>query len=129
MQPELFGFVKTFGLMLALSFVIGIWLSLRRGRAAGFDPQVILDLCFVIMVSSLVGVRTFFVLTHRELYREWYRVFLIWDGGLPLFGGLLLAMVAVAWSVRRTRLVSCAVPKAAATRSARGASSSAMPAY
>jgi len=104
MQPELFGFVKTFGLMLALSFVIGIWLSLRRGRAAGFDPQVILDLCFVIMVSSLVGVRTFFVLTHRELYREWYRFFFIWDGGLTLFGGLLLAMVAVAWYVRRNRL-------------------------
>jgi phosphatidylglycerol:prolipoprotein diacylglycerol transferase len=101
MYPELFGFIKSYGLMLSLSFVLGIWLSLRRGKARGIPPNTVMDICFGVMVSSLIGVRLFFVLTHWELYDDWYRVFFIWDGGLTLHGGIILATLTVWWLARR----------------------------
>ncbi len=104
MHPQLFGIVKSYGLLLALSFLVGIWLSVRRGQARGFDRDTIMDLCFTVMISSLVGVRLFFVLTHLGDFRPWYRVFFIWEGGLTLYGGILLATAAVLWSCRRRRL-------------------------
>ncbi len=101
MHPRILGIVKSYGLMLALSFVAGILLSLRRGRRRGLDEALVLDFCFAVLVSSLIGVRLFFVLTHLDEFHPWYHVFYIWEGGLTLYGGIILATATVWWFCRR----------------------------
>ncbi len=101
MHPEIFGFVKSYGLMLAISFVIGLWLSIRRGRAYQVKPDDVMDLVFGVLVSSIVGVRLFFVMTHLGDFQPWYRAFFIWDGGLTLYGGIILATATVYFLARR----------------------------
>ena len=107
MYPEILGLIKSFGLMLALSFGLGLALSLRRGRAHGVRPDDIMDLVFGVLVASLVGVRLFYVATHaREFaaggaFDPWFRALFIWDGGLTLYGGILLSIVTVWWQARR----------------------------
>jgi phosphatidylglycerol:prolipoprotein diacylglycerol transferase len=105
MYPELFGVIKSYGLMLAVSFVLGYLLSVRRGRKYDLSPEVILDLVFGVFVASLIGVRLMFVLTHLGDFHPWYRVFFIWDGGLTLYGGIILATLAV-WVMARRRNIS-----------------------
>jgi len=102
MYPELLGVVKSYGLMLAVSFALGMWLSVRRGRRDGIAPETILDLVFGVLVSSIVGVRLFYVLTHLGDFHPWYRAFYIWDGGLTLYGGIGLATFTV-WAMTRRR--------------------------
>jgi phosphatidylglycerol:prolipoprotein diacylglycerol transferase len=102
MYPELFGVIKSYGLMLAISFVLGYLLSVRRGRKFGLSSEVILDLVFGVFVASIIGVRLMFVLTHLGDFHPWYRVFFIWDGGLTLYGGIILASLAV-WVMARRR--------------------------
>ncbi len=104
MYPHLFGIVKSFGLLLAVSFVIGFWLSVRRGRGRGFDPNLVLDFCLTVMISSLIGVRLFFVATHIGDFEPWYEVFFIWQGGLTLYGGIILAIFAVWYFCRRRQV-------------------------
>lgn len=104
MYPEIFGVIKSYGLMLALSFGLGLWLSIRRGRPHGIAPEAIMDLIFGVLVSSLVGVRLFFVLTHPGDFDPWYRAFFIWDGGLTLYGGIVLATLTVYVMARRRRI-------------------------
>jgi len=99
--PEIFGFVKSYGLMLAISFLVGIFLSVRRGRPHGLSSDLILDLVFAVLVSSIVGVRLFYVLTHLGDFEPWYRVFYIWDGGLTLYGGIAAAVATVWWLCQR----------------------------
>ena len=101
MHPELFGFVKSFGLLLALSFVLGMVLSVHRARPYGIPAETVLDLIFGVLVASLVGVRLFYVLTHLGSFDPWYRAFFIWDGGLTLYGGILLSILTVWWQTRR----------------------------
>jgi phosphatidylglycerol:prolipoprotein diacylglycerol transferase len=101
MYPELFGLIKSYGLLLALSFVLGMLLSVRRGRSLGLAPETILDLVFGVLVSSLIGVRLFFVLTHWGSFDPWYRAFFLWDGGLTLYGGIIAAMLTVWYMTRR----------------------------
>lgn len=101
MHPELFGFVKSYGLMLALSFGLGLWLSIRRGRVHGLSSETIMDLVFGVLVSSIIGVRLMFVLTHLGDFDPWYRAFYIWDGGLTLYGGIGLATFTVWYMTRR----------------------------
>jgi len=107
LYPELFGIIKSFGLMLALSFALGMWLSVVRGRVHGVDAETIMDLVFAVLVSSLVGVRLFYVVTHAAefgaggSFDPWYRAFFIWDGGLTLYGGIVLSTATVWWLARR----------------------------
>ena len=101
MHPELFGFVKSYGLMLDISFVLGVWLCVRRGRTRGLGTDTVITFSFAVLVSSIVGVRLFYVLTHLDQFAPWYRVFYIWDGGLTLYGGIVLATATVWWLARR----------------------------
>jgi phosphatidylglycerol:prolipoprotein diacylglycerol transferase len=101
-HPVLIGPIKTYGLLLAISFALGIWVASRRGRAVGLRRDFVYDLSFVILVSSLVGVRLFYVLTHlSEFAGQWHRVFLINEGGLTLYGGIVGALAAGWWWCRR----------------------------
>lgn len=101
MYPELFGVIKSYGLMLAISFGLGMWLSVRRGRRHNLPSETILDLVFGVLVSSIVGVRLMFVLTHLGEFHPWYRAFYIWDGGLTLYGGIVLSTLTVWYMTRR----------------------------
>ncbi len=101
MHPELFGFVKSYGLMLSLSFALGMWLSVRRGQRYGIDSETILDLVFAVLVSSVIGVRALYVFTHLDYFSPWYRAFYLWDGGMTLYGGIVAATATVWYLTRR----------------------------
>ena len=101
MYPEIFGVIKSYGLMLALSIALGLWLSIRRGRVHGVGQDDIIDLVFGVLVSSIIGVRLFFVLTHWGDFDPRYRAFFIWDGGLTLYGGIVLSTLTVLVMARR----------------------------
>jgi phosphatidylglycerol:prolipoprotein diacylglycerol transferase len=104
MHPQIFGIIKSYGLLLAISFGVGMWLAVRRGRPRRIPAETILDLIFAILVSSILGVRLFYVATHASEFVPWWRALFIWDGGLTLYGGILAAMAAVWWMCRRRKL-------------------------
>jgi phosphatidylglycerol:prolipoprotein diacylglycerol transferase len=105
MHPVLLGPIKSYGFMLALSFLVGIWVAVRRGRRVGVAPETIYDLSFVILISSLVGVRLSYVLTHLDQFAgQWLQIFAITEGGLTLYGGIILALAAGWFFCRRRDL-------------------------
>ena len=104
MHPELFGVIKSYGLLLAISFALGMWLSVRRARPYGISAETVMDLIFGVLVSSIIGVRAFYVATHAAEFDTWYRALFIWDGGLTLYGGILASMLTVAWMCRRRQI-------------------------
>jgi phosphatidylglycerol:prolipoprotein diacylglycerol transferase len=98
MLPELFTIgplhVRSFGLMLALAFVVGAWLALGEARRKGVDESKLLNLVLVILVSSIVGARAFYVITHpQELAGDPFGAFRLWEGGLTLIGGFVLGTI------------------------------------
>ncbi|MFQ6104788.1 MAG: prolipoprotein diacylglyceryl transferase [Candidatus Glassbacteria bacterium] len=99
MYPQLYRIgpliLRTYGLFLAISFILGVVLAVRRGKSRGVNSKDVVDLCFVIMVSSIIGSRLYYVLTHLNEYSgNFFRVFSIWEGGLSMFGGVVLALIA-----------------------------------
>ncbi|MGH7725205.1 MAG: prolipoprotein diacylglyceryl transferase [Candidatus Eiseniibacteriota bacterium] len=99
MYPEIFSFgpfhIRSFGLMLALAFGVGAWLALREGRKRGLDDTKLVNLILVILVSSMIGARAFYVLTHlSEFASDPLATLRVWEGGLTLYGGLALGTIA-----------------------------------
>jgi phosphatidylglycerol:prolipoprotein diacylglycerol transferase len=110
--------------MLALGFLFSILLAVRRAKKAGENPDHIYNISVWIVISSLIGARLYYVITHYAEFRApegtglIARVFIelrnmFWpigsDGqvgisGLIYYGGLILAVVATVVYIRRHRL-------------------------
>jgi phosphatidylglycerol:prolipoprotein diacylglycerol transferase len=113
--------VRGYGVMLLLAAAAGTWLSVVRGRAAGFDADTILSLGMEIFLWGLVGARIFFVAEyHEEFFADGLmaaipRILNIAAGGLVVFGALPTAAVAAWWFARRRglpllKLADCIAP-------------------
>lgn len=86
--------IRSYGFMLALSFLIGIWFAGGRAKRAGVDPQKILDLSVIIILAAVVGSRLLYVLFHLEQYSNPLDIFALWQGGATFYGGFILAVAA-----------------------------------
>lgn len=94
--------VYSFGFMLAMSFLLGIYLSSYRARRVGVDPQHVLDLSVWIIIAGVLGSRLLYVAFHLDEYRSPVDVFALWQGGATLYGGFALAIFA-GWVFTRKR--------------------------
>ncbi|HRX85675.1 MAG TPA: prolipoprotein diacylglyceryl transferase [Phycisphaerae bacterium] len=104
MHPELFRIpildhpVKSYGAMLTLGFLSGVWLSIRRAERLKCDPDLVLNLGFICLVCGVFGARLFYVLHYWEstFARQPNPIWAALDctsGGLEYYGGLIGAMV------------------------------------
>jgi len=96
--------IRSYGFMLALSFLLGIWLASKRARKAGIDPQKILDLSVLLILAAVVGSRLLYVAFHLDQYKNPLDMFALWEGGATFYGGFILATLAAYWWVRRNRI-------------------------
>ncbi|UCG44153.1 MAG: prolipoprotein diacylglyceryl transferase [candidate division WOR-3 bacterium] len=90
--------IYSYGLMLFISFVVGIWLVERRAKKFGVEPKVITDLALWILLAVVVGSRLFYVAFHWSEFRDdLIGIFAFWRGGLAglmFYGGFLGAIIA-----------------------------------
>jgi phosphatidylglycerol:prolipoprotein diacylglycerol transferase len=96
--------VASYGLALALSFAVGIALACRRASRHGVDPELILEVGIAAVVSSLVGSRLLWALTHRDAFTppegSWQDALSF--AGLSMQGGIVLAATAgIGWTLYR----------------------------
>jgi len=90
--------IYSYGLMLFISFVVGIAIVERRARRFGVDPRRITDLALWVLVSVVVGSRLFYVAFHwDEFANDLVGIIAFWRGGLAglmFYGGFLGGIVA-----------------------------------
>lgn len=92
----------TYGFFLALGFVTAIWVAGREARRLGLPVGRFYDLCFYIIIASLVGSRLLYVILEPEKFlKEPLKIFAMWEGGLVFHGGLIAALAVAFWYMRR----------------------------
>ena len=96
--------IYSYGFMLALSFWIGILWAARRAPKHGVSADAIYDLSIVLIVASVIGSRTLYILTHRADYRSVVDIVALWQGGATFYGGFVLALAGALAFLRRKRI-------------------------
>jgi phosphatidylglycerol:prolipoprotein diacylglycerol transferase len=109
MHPELFQIgpvhLRSYGLLMALAFVVGTFLGLREARRLGLDEDKVVNVILVTLVASVLGARLLYVLEHlAEFRREWTSALALWQGGLTLYGGIVAGTFAGLLAARRMGL-------------------------
>lgn len=96
--PEInLGFFKiyTFGLIVAIAFLAGLWFSLREAKRKGISKDVVEGLVFYIMLGGIISSRISHVIIFWDSYSSnVLSVFMLWEGGLVFYGGFLGAVIA-----------------------------------
>jgi phosphatidylglycerol:prolipoprotein diacylglycerol transferase len=89
--------ITWYGIMVACGFLAGLWTAGRRAVLQGVSPDKVYDLGLSLMVGSILGARTLYVITfwNQEFADDFSKVFKIWEGGLVYYGGLIGASLAV----------------------------------
>jgi phosphatidylglycerol:prolipoprotein diacylglycerol transferase len=96
--------LHSYGVLLALSFFLGIVLASRRAPARGIAPDAVFDASLVIVFAAILGARFLYVLFHRDEMHRVLDVVALWTGGLAMYGGVLAAFLASAVYLRRKRI-------------------------
>lgn len=106
MHPDLLNLgplhIRSYGLMMAVAFLVGTWLGLVEARRRGLDEDKLVNVILITLVASILGARLLYVMEHlQEFRREWGSVFALWQGGLTLYGGLTAGVFAGLLAARR----------------------------
>ncbi|MDB4965350.1 MAG: lgt1 [Myxococcales bacterium] len=123
MRPVLFriplGFASlplySYGLMLALSLIVGWYLTLALCERDGMD-RTTMGRCYMWTAGSAVaGARLLYVLTNLDRFDNFLDIFKVWQGGLVAYGGFLGGFFGalVFCRLNKIRLLAwadCAVP-------------------
>ncbi|HXG48873.1 MAG TPA: prolipoprotein diacylglyceryl transferase [Methylomirabilota bacterium] len=90
--------VNWFGILVAAAFLAGLWTAARRGVRDGLVPQQVFDAGPWLIVGAIVGARALYVLSYWEedfAGQPLTKVFMIRQGGLVFYGGLIGATLGV----------------------------------
>lgn len=91
--------IHAYAMCILLGIIVGIVITNRRLVARGVEPWLILDVALIAVPLGIVGGRAYHVLTHPNDYfagQDPIRVLYVWEGGLAIFGALILG-AAGAW--------------------------------
>ncbi len=89
--------VTWFGIFVASGFMAGLWTASRRAMRVGIRPETIIDAGLWLMVGTIVGARTLYVISYwNESFagRPLKEIFMVQHGGLVFYGGLIGASLA-----------------------------------
>lgn len=103
--------IRAYALCLITGIVVAMWLTLRRYRARGGNPDVVWDAAIVAIPAGIVGGRIYHVITHWPDYFgsgvdpwAWAKIY---EGGLAIIGAVTFGAFAV-WGLLRYRKVPLA---------------------
>jgi len=98
--------INSYGVMVAMGFVVAIVWVYFESRRLGQNPARALDLVFYILIAAIVGSRIFHIaISERSHFLENpLMIFQIWRGGLMFYGGLICSVAVSVWFIRRHRM-------------------------
>ena len=109
MHPILFEIngwpVYSYGVLLAAAYLAALQLAVVRGRRRGLDGTKIMDLGIYLIISALVGAKLLYLVVDFDHFRSQPKdLFSLFRVGGVFYGGLIFALIAAIWLVRRYQL-------------------------
>lgn len=105
--------VYTYGVLLAAAYLAGLQMATARARSRGLEASRVMDLGIIIIIAAIVGAKLLLVAVDFNYYRGHpAEIFSLARSGGVFYGGLIAAVLAAFWYLRRHKMpvwVTCDV--------------------
>ncbi len=97
--------IYTYGVFVALAFLVSTFLLMKESRRKNFDENFIYNLCIVLLVGGIISARLFYVFLNWDYFKNSLgEIAMLQHGGLVWFGGLIGAFVCGVIFIRIKRM-------------------------
>jgi len=97
--------IRWYGLLIATAVLLGTSLAHREAIRRGEDPDQLLNIIVLGVMSALVGARLYYVLFNWGYYGPRpSKILAVWEGGLAIHGGIIGGVLATAIYTIRKKL-------------------------
>jgi phosphatidylglycerol:prolipoprotein diacylglycerol transferase len=97
--------MPTYGILLVLGMLAGLWIVTRQARKAGLVPETITDMAVYAIIAGLIGAKVLLLIVEWPFYSRNPRELLsLFQSGGVFYGGLLGAIPVAFWYARRHQL-------------------------
>ena len=98
-------YLPTYGVLLAIAYLVGIWMLRRKARAEGLPEQKIFDFSLYVLAAAILGAKLLLVIVEFRRYaaNPASLVEVLRSGGV-FYGGLIAATAVGVWYMRKHRL-------------------------
>jgi len=108
MYPVLFKIgpitIYTYGVMVALGFIIGLYLAAREAKKEDIKPDNIINLFFWVIISGHIGARIVYIFTEWEYFLEYPLRIVFANEGFVFYGGFIAAFLGAFWYLKRQKI-------------------------
>lgn len=110
MYPVLFQFanfqIRSYGIIVALSLLIALWLSSKEAARKGLDPKIIQDFAAYALLGGIIGARIYFILFSEPAFflQHPWEILAVWHGGIGVIGSLLGGALVAVWFCRKNNI-------------------------
>ncbi|MHB8627181.1 MAG: prolipoprotein diacylglyceryl transferase [Aggregatilineales bacterium] len=96
-------YIHFYALLLLTGLIVGAWITARRARERGFDPDHVWNAILWAAIPGLIGARLYHVLTPTPgsgLSTDYYfqhpeQILAIWNGGLGIYGAVAGGLLGI----------------------------------
>jgi phosphatidylglycerol:prolipoprotein diacylglycerol transferase len=88
-----------YGIILALGMLAGLLLCMKQAKRFGLTEDHVLDMVLWAVPSCILGSRIYYVIFYLDLYKNadgslnWGKIVAIWDGGLAIYGTVIVGFL------------------------------------
>ena len=108
--------IHWYGVIIALGFILAVAYCCRQAPRFGIRQDDILDMLLAAVPLCIIGARLYYIIFYLDLYRrpdgslDFGAMVRIWDGGLAIYGGVIMAVLVllVFCKVRRIKFLAFA---------------------
>lgn len=100
--------IHWYGIIIAAGFLLAVFYCSRKADEYGITQDHIIDLLLYAVPLCIIGARLYYIIFYLDLYRDaegklqFGRMVRIWDGGLAIYGAVIMAiLVALVFCKRR----------------------------
>ena len=97
-----------YGILIALGMLVALWWCMRQRTKYGIREDDLIDGLLWGIPCGIIGARIYYVLFYLSQFKDyegrfsWSKAIAIWDGGLAIYGGVIVA-IATCYVLSRVR--------------------------
>lgn len=101
--------VYWYAVLIAFGAILAVIYGVTQARKYGVDSDKLIDLAIVGLIFGIIGARAYYVIFNFSSYDSLWDMINIRDGGLAIYGGIILGPLAafIMSRINKTRFLPC----------------------